>query len=123
MKLTATVPPAGACVDGPCWKPMRNGDPTNLRFFDVDRRWDGISQIVLKRSPGGSVKLLVYGSGVGLRLPLPIGDALLQPDDAVVAQLLTSDGSCWESRYEPVPITNRSDYFKDKCGSGRQGGC
>ena len=123
LKLTATVPPAGTCIDGPCWKPLRNGDPTNLRFLDMDRHWDGISQIVLKRSPSGRVKLLVYGIGAGLRLPAPSGGGLLQPDDAVLVQLLTSDGACWQARYEPAPIDNRDDFFKDKCGRGRQGGC
>jgi hypothetical protein len=53
---------------------------------------------------------------------VPSGDALLQPD-AVIVQLLTSDGMCWQSRYDPAPIVNRADYFKDKCGLGRQGGC
>jgi len=68
------------------------------------------------------MKLLVHGVGVGLRLPVPSGDALLQ-SDAVIVQLLTSDGMCWQSRYDPAPIVNRADYFKDKCGLGRQGGC
>jgi hypothetical protein len=124
LRLTATVPPAGTCLLGaPCWKSLRNGDPSNLRFFDPDRQWDGVSQLVLKRTPGGRMKLLVYGSGVGLRLPMPVGDALLAPDRSVLVQLLNSDGACWQNGFAPAPIANRDDYFKDKCGRGSQGGC
>jgi hypothetical protein len=123
LQMSATVPPAGTCINGPCWKPLGKGAATgNLRFFDIDCHWDGISQIVLKQSQSGRVKLLVHGVGVGLRLPVPSGDALFQRD-AVIVQLLTSDGGCWQSRYDPAPIIDRPDYFKDKCGRGRQSGC
>jgi hypothetical protein len=124
LKLSATAPPGGTCLGQPCWKPLRHGSLGSLRYLDVvDRTRDGLSQIVLKRLPSGRVKLLIHGSGINLAVPEPAGGQLLRHDTAVIVQLLNDAGECWETRYAPAAIQNRTELFKDKCGTGRHGGC
>ncbi len=124
LRLGAAIPAGGTCFDAPCWQPKRSGRPKGFRYLNVvDRSADGIAQIVLNSQASTRAKILVYGSGVNLAVPAPVGGRLLQQDSEVIVQLLNSDGECWIARYRPSAIKTRADFFKDKCGKARQGSC
>ena len=61
----------------------------------------------------------------GDRTPVapPAGTTLFEADNAVLVQLVSSEGKCWESRYGAPGITHRATSFKDKCGGVKWGLC
>jgi hypothetical protein len=102
--MSARAPAAGSCVGKACWKEQRQG----FKYADKDMSPHGLSKIELKAGEGGKAKITVTGKGASLELPaLPI---LSLP---VTAQLVTSDGTCWEATYS-TSLRNLAGEFKAK---------
>lgn len=118
LAMTATVQPGGTCSGGvPCW--TRFGDSALRRLRYRDRDADGLRKLVLKPSSSGRAKAIFVGRGNRVPgLPAPVGGGMFNQNDRVRAQLVSSEGKCWEAEYTATPIRNRSDLFRDKCGSG-----
>ena len=70
----------------------------------------------LKSGIGGKAGITLKGKGANLELPaLPFAQS-----PSVTAQLIASDGACWESVHDAPTIKNEAEQFKDKgeLGSG-----
>ncbi len=108
LVFEAFVEAAGTCGNRPCWKAwdvrpfftFKNGDETELQ---------GITSLLLRGGADNRSKLKFAGRGSLLNLPaLPLG-----PFATVTAQLINSNGECWQSEYDTA-ITDTSTFFKAK---------
>ena len=90
---SASAPAGGFCSAAgrrPCWRRTSHG----YRYVDPALTPSGLRQVILKPGLAGKAQILVKGQGPLLALPtLPI---LTMP---VTAQLVSSDGVCWEATY------------------------
>jgi hypothetical protein len=96
----------GTCGNNPCWVQTATG----FRFRDRGGAQDGIRNITLKSGDvDGEPRIVVRGRGVGLDMPpsFPIA----QP---IRAQLVNSDGFCWEATYSAPPLDNGNGLFRDR---------
>jgi cysteine-rich repeat protein len=102
----ATAPARSFCSGNFCWK----GGNTGFKYRDSAGSRAGLQQIQLKAGPAGKAK--VQGKAKGINLTLP---SLGLAQDAVVsAQIVGSNGVCFEGQFLPPANVNRSDQFKDK---------
>jgi hypothetical protein len=102
------VPAGGICHNGhPCWK---NRGVRGFRYFDRDRKSDGVVRLFLRTkpyTPRSDLKLVARGDGV----PLPA----LPLNPPVLAQLIKSDGpECWDATYSAPALTNNAKRYKDR---------
>ncbi len=103
--MTAQVGSGGMCDGSPCWAVTADG----YRFRDRVAGQDGITAIVLKAGTGLGGRIVVRGKGAGLDMPPAF--PLSQP---VTAQLVNSDGECWEAVYSAPPIKSDGSMFRDR---------
>ncbi len=107
LVLSATAPAAATCPAKPCWKVTGT---TGFKYADAKLINGGLKTITLKAGAAGAAKVTVKGKGVNLGMPaLPLAQ-----DTTVTAQLVNSDGTCWEAQYGAPAIKNQSDQFKDQ---------
>jgi hypothetical protein len=108
---TASAPAGGSCGGAPCWKPLRLG----FKYRNRAASDDGVQLILLKGGVGGAAKLQVKAKGSKLVPPTPAGgDRLFAQDPSVTAQLVNSDGYCWEATYSAPAQRNDPEFFNDK---------
>ncbi len=107
LVLSATAPAAATCPTKPCWKVTGT---TGFKYTDARLTNGGLRSLTLKAGAAGAAKITVKGKSVNLGMPaLPLAQ-----DTTVIAQLVNSDGACWEATYSAPAIKNQSDQFKDK---------
>ena len=106
LVVAAEVAARSTCGRHSCWR--RSGSQ-GFKYVDGHGDADGLVRILLKRGSRGDAKIVVRAKGSGLDLPpLP-----LVPYGAVRAQLLNSDGECWESLYPAPAVRNTATELKD----------
>ena len=90
----------------PCWKENRTG----FNYSDASKSRDGLQKLQLKAGGPGKAKVQVKARGENLSSPmLP-----LDQDSTVTAQVVGSNGLCFEAEFSDPPMMNRPDFFKDK---------
>jgi hypothetical protein len=108
--MTLTAPPGGVCSGKPCWAAKNTG----FLYKDNDLTNDGLMQLQLTAGAAGKAKIVVKGKGERLPMPVPIGLGLFDQDTAVIVQLVTSDGMCWEADFSAPAKRNDAQQFNDK---------
>ena len=104
--LNAAIPAGGSCGNEACWQETAKG----YSYTDHNGTAGGITKIVLEAGSEGQTKITVQGKGANLVLPaLPL---FQEPE--VVAQLVNSEGTCWEAHYSAPATKNTGGQFKDK---------
>lgn len=113
LVVDTLIPPGGTCNGKPCWKAFKDG----FKFKDPGLDFDGIKTITLKGNAlvSGKAKIIVVGKG--LNLPFEASGALLplEQDSTTTAQLISSEGNCWEAGYSGN-VKNEVGIFKAKGG-------
>ncbi len=106
LASSAQVAAQGVCGRHPCWRARGS---QSFTYFDSRGTSDGVTRISLKRGAHGDAKIVLRGKGDALTLPsLPFA-----PYAAVRAQLVNSDGECWEAVYTAPAPRNTVAEFKD----------
>jgi hypothetical protein len=101
----AFVPAGGTCGGKACWSPTGQG----FRYKNRDRTPEGITSVMLKAGADGAAKIVLKGKGRNLTMP-----SIMPLSQPVRAQLLNSDGVCWEATYGAPALANTTRQFKDK---------
>jgi len=111
LKLEAGA--GGVCPAKACWRTVGSSTPRGYRYRDREAHQDGVSKISLAGGKPDRDKLLFVAKGPVIPVPMPVSAAaLFHQDQTVVAQLVNSDGFCWESSFAPADVrTNESDYY------------
>ena len=107
LVASAEVPANGLCDGKPCWKENRKGYKYRKRGIAPGGRKNTF-QLILESGGDGQAKIIVNGkAGVPEtpRLPMAL---------PVTAQLVHSDGACWEATFSSPALRNRPDQFKGK---------
>ena len=100
LRMRATAPAGGTCVNQPCWKIRALG----VLYKDKEATPDGMFRVGLRA--GTPAKLRAKGKGANLVIPYP---ELVPP---VVVRMVRSDGpQCWEAGYAR-PIADLPTLFK-----------
>jgi cysteine-rich repeat protein len=107
LRAQLHLPGGGTCHGKPCWKASGNG---TFKYADKDATPDGVTQASLQ--PGVASKAQVQVKARGLLLALPTLPFTQSP--AVVVQLRSSTGVCWEQSYTVPAAQNSTAQFKDK---------
>ncbi len=103
----ACAPHEGDCAGRPCWKEINNGFRYRKRDLSPLRSSFGI---VLKAGADGKGKIVVKGHGPVFVMPdMP----MRMP---ITAQLLNTEGVCWDTVFFPPAQTNRVGDFHDHDG-------
>lgn len=113
--LEASAPAGGSCGGRSCWSQTGSG----FRYVNKTAAADGIAHLTLTTGTAGRAKITVKGIAPPLGFPsLPLGAT-----GPVVAQLINSNGTCWEARYVDSPTTNDAIRYKHRAtaGTGRYG--
>ena len=100
-RLRAVAPAGNRCGARSCW----STSATDYRYRDPERAPDGITRLELRSGAAGDarIKTLLGGGDVGMpTLPLT---------PPIRAQLLNSEGACWEAVYN-APDLNDASRFK-----------
>jgi hypothetical protein len=106
LVASAQVAAQGLCGRRPCWRAVGT---QGFTYVDGRGTSDGVVRIQLKRGPRGEGRIVVRAKGPALSLPaLPI-----TPYGGIRAQLVNSDGECWEATYDPPALRNTSVDFKE----------
>ncbi len=101
------IPGGGSCHGKACWKASGNG---TLKYADKDATPDGVTQVSLRPGPAGKAQIQVKARGLALAVPtLPLAQG-----PAVVVQLHSTTGVCWEQTYSAPATRNDAGQFKDK---------
>jgi len=108
--MTLTAPPGGECSGKPCWAAKTKG----FLYKDNSLTNDGLRQLQVTAGAAGKARIVVKGKGERLPLPVPVGLSLFDQDTAVIVQLVTSDGMCWEADFSAPAKRNDSQQFNDK---------
>lgn len=110
----ATVPPGGTCGARPCWKAV---GAKGFKYVDKLGSAGGVRKLVLEAGDDGKARAIAKGKGDNLAVPaLP----LTAP---VTAQLVSTTGTCWETRFEAGGITrNTPTVFAAKAAAGSPSG-
>ncbi|HYC56061.1 MAG TPA: penicillin acylase family protein [Candidatus Binatia bacterium] len=88
----ATIEAGGNCGGRPCWRPSSRG----FRYVDRSGAAGGITRMSLISGEEGTSRLQIAGDGAGVAAPaLPLAQERLP----LTAQLLNTEGRCWQSRY------------------------
>lgn len=91
----AVVPPAGSCLEPPCW----NSDGEKVSYKDTVGNADGITAISMRTGDDGQAMISVAGKGAGLAasafgLPHAALPSMLR------AQLQVSSGACFDTQFD-----------------------
>jgi hypothetical protein len=108
--FSAQVPPGGACRERDCWKVT----PSGFRFDDRDGLNDGTRRISLRGDIPGRGHVTFEARGDNLVLPAPAAPSrMFNQDELVTAQLINSDGACWQTAFAPADAkTNSATFFR-----------
>jgi hypothetical protein len=107
LASSVAVPAGGLCDGKPCWKENRRGFKYRTRGVSESGTKTKL-QITLGSGDAGKAKVIVNGKGGVPPVPrLPIA----MP---VIAQLVSSDGPCWEATFSSPENKNQPDQFKGK---------
>jgi acyl-homoserine lactone acylase PvdQ len=99
-----TAPAGGTCRGRACWR----ASATGWTFAHPDAAPRVLQKLILRSGPDGKAKLVAKGKGGLLSLPaLPIADLPLH------AQLVSTDGQCWEATYAVI-VRNDGAQLKAK---------
>jgi cysteine-rich repeat protein len=95
------VAPAGTMMCGakPCWKVI-GSPPVTIKYKDPQKppASDGVKQVLGKASLNGKAKVQLKALGATIP-PITLGSGLSYP---VTAQVVTTDGTCWEASFLPA---------------------
>ena len=100
----ASAPAGGTCNAAsprPCWRESSTG----FKYADRDLTPNGVQTLLLKAGEAGKSRITLKGRGAALDVP-PLPATL-----PVRAQLLNSDGVCWEAQFGNA-TRNESDRLK-----------
>ena len=100
----ASIPGGGLCGARPCWRASGRG----FRYVNRSLTPSGVRQLVLQSGAAGKSAILVNGLGPLLGLP-----SLTIVSLPVTAQLVSSDGTCWDATYSSA-VRNGPEQFKAK---------
>ena len=96
--LAELTAPAGTMLCGtkPCWKVI-GSPPTVIKYKDRQKppAYDGVKQLMGKANLSGKAKVQVKAQGSTIPA-ISLGSGLTYP---VTAQVVTSDGGCWEATF------------------------
>lgn len=122
--------PGASCGSGAtCWEQIGRSVPGGFRFRNREQIPFVSERLLLKaREASKGTKIVFSARGERLVFSQPLGgQRFLSQEDRVIVQLVNSAGACWQSDFSFAAITNRrnnvGNFFKDRCGSGSQGGC
>src|SRR5262249_55410433 len=105
LVLTARIGPGGTCNGKPCWKQTKTG----FKYSSKTDGPDGIQALTLTGGGPGKAKIMCKGKGAHLPTPaLPFAQ-----DPAVIVQIVSTDGVCWDARYS-TSKKNEGGQFKAK---------
>jgi len=122
LALSSTIAPGGTCGDKPCWRKFGANTVQRVRYKDKDA--NGLKRLVVKAHSTGQARVVFTARGNRApTFPAPAAPGLLAQDGKVRVQMVNSAGKCWEAEYTAPAVRNRSDLFRDKCGTGSQGTC
>jgi hypothetical protein len=107
LATSAEAPADGLCDGKPCWRESSRGFKYRKRNLSGSGTTNKL-QIILKSGEAGKAKFILKGKGGVPPIPrLPIA----MP---VTAQLVNSNGVCWEATFSSPRNTNQPDQFKGK---------
>jgi len=109
LKLDVSAPAGRMCRSRACWKQLGIATPRGFKYRDPDLMPSGVHLIILKAGTLGKAKILVKGKGASL----PATTAFDQDTD-VTAQLVKSDGGCWQAVYPAPAVKNGGGRFTDR---------
>jgi hypothetical protein len=107
LVLTAPVAAGGTCGTAACWKTV--GSKGFLYKNKSGSGSAGITKIKLGAGTG-TAKIMVFGKGAELVLPLPVAEG-----SVVTVQLVRSPAgpACWEAVFAPPAGSNAAEKFSD----------
>ena len=106
LAATLEVPAGGTCGRRDCWRAL---GPRGFVYRDADRTSDGVKLLRLENRASGRTKMVLKAVGESVPLPgLP-----LDQNQAVAAQLWSSDGVCWGSTFDAPARRNDATQFRD----------
>jgi hypothetical protein len=108
-------------VSGAKWHKLGGGASIIFRYKEADA--SGQRKVLLKALSNNTGRIGFKSKGDRTTAPSPVGTTLFADDDAVVVQLISSEGKCWESRFAAPAVKQRASSFKDKCGDLIRGPC
>jgi hypothetical protein len=112
LAMQLRVPPGGTCGGRPCWVTT---DANGLRYSDAAGAADGVIGLRVRTGAGGEAKVRLQAHGANLPLPLPADAAnLIAADPHAVAQLVNTDGTCWEAAYPAAQTSSSATRFSGK---------
>jgi len=105
-QASLAVPPGGACANGACWKSTKSG----LKYGDPEARAAGVRTLRVKFGPPLKTKVKVVARGSNApAIALPFDQ-----DNEVIVQLINSEGTCWETKYQAPARHNTDARFLDR---------
>jgi hypothetical protein len=106
LALSLSVPPGGTCNGADCWK----STPRKVVYRDRDASRSGVRGLLIKLGAAGKSKAKLKARGS----LFPVVAMPFAQQNELVAQLVSSDGACWESRYEEPASRNDDAKFIDR---------
>lgn len=101
----AKVPGGSLCGSSPCWSNSRSG----YKYKDRSGTNSGVTSISLAAGDAGRTKIKLKAKGLNL---VPPAIALL--GETITAQLINSEGICWDAEF-PTPASSlTAEVYKDK---------
>jgi sugar lactone lactonase YvrE len=103
----------GLCPAKACWKAVGGSSLRGYRYRDGEGHQDGVGKIAMTGGKPGRDKILFSGKGPLLPVPERASSAeMFHQDQNVTAQLVNSDGFCWETVFSPAEVrNNRPDLY------------
>ena len=102
LRFAFSIPAGGQCGKSRCWKRT----PTGWSYRNLDGDPDGIVLMTFQSNESGGGDIVIKGGGP--LLP-PFGLPLVQ-DPEVAAQLNSSDGLCWTTRFHDARRNYRGQF-------------
>ena len=115
LAMQSIVPP------GSIWHKLGGGTHILFRYKEHDAT--GQRKVLLKSLANNTGRIGFKAKGDRMSPATPVGETLFSDDDAVVVQLISSEGKCWESRFAAPAGKQRTSSYKDKCGDLVRGPC
>lgn len=75
-------------------------DPKGLLYKDAAGTSDGVTKMLVKPGATGATTVKLLARGSNLVLPPAAGATYFEQDPSVVAQLVTSTGTCWTTEFD-----------------------
>lgn len=103
---TAGSTSLAASIELPAGSPLwRDSDPRGWSYRDSQGVVDGVKKFQFKTGVAGKARVKLSAAGAALPLPAPFsGSEMLDADPSVVAQLFSSDGTCWSTTFPAAGV-------------------